>query len=246
MSFPNVIFGSEGLLQQNSSSEIVPVGSLLIIEDGRTFRFTEMFTTAAVVGSLNQTEVHTTDQSGEAIDTLDAGVVDLTTVVTTNTGVTSPEYVNGYIYTDNATTLPMMRIKSTTTATASNSITVTLYHPTPTAIASGNTVSYIKNPWRDVIVHPAPETAPCIGVAKVAITADQFGWLQTSGPASILYDTNTTVIAGIGDPIGPHQGTAGAIGGVADSTPDTLFIVGSALGLVEGDTEQTPCFLRLE
>ncbi len=248
MSFPNIIFGSEAELWHNSSGETVPVGSLMIIEDGRTFRFTEIAASVTtVVNGLLQAEVHTTDQSGEDIGTIAAGETVLTAVGSTSSNVSATEYANGYIYTDNATTLPMVRIKSTTAITAGSTGSVTLYHPTPTIIASGNTVSYIKNPWRDVILKPASaETAPVIGINKVVITADQFGWVQTSGPTTALYDTATTAIAGIGDPVGPHQSVASAIGGVADSTPDTLFIIGSCLGLVEGDTEQTPIYLRLE
>ena len=248
MSFPNIVFGSEGELFHNSADETVPVGTLMIIEDGRHFRFTEIATgVTTVVNGLLQAEVHTTDQSGEALDTLASGVVELTGVITTSSGVTSPEYVNGYIYTDNATTLPMYRIKSTTTATAGNAITVTLYTSTPTAIAAGNTVSYIKNPWRDVILKPASaETAPAIGVNKVVITADQFGWVQTSGPVSALYDSSTTAIGAVGAPVAPDQAVASAVSGIADSGTDTVVQIGTAIGIVEGDTEQTPVFLRME
>lgn len=248
MSFPNIVFGSEGELWHNSAGETVPVGTLMIIEDGRTFRFCEIAAgVTTVIGGLLQAEVHTTDQSGEVVDTLAAGVVQLTGVGSTSSNVAADEYINGYIYTDNATTLPMLRISDNGAITAGSTGTVNLYTKTPTAIAEANTVSYIKNPWRDVILKPASaETAPVIGVNKVVITADQFGWVQTSGPASALYDTATTVIAGIGDPVAPHQSVESALGGVADSTPDTVFIIGSALGLVEGDTEQTPIYLRLE
>ncbi len=58
MSFPNVVHGSEGDLFHDSATEDVPVGTLMITEDGRKFRFTEMFTTGSVVGSLYQAEVH--------------------------------------------------------------------------------------------------------------------------------------------------------------------------------------------
>ncbi|KKL71894.1 hypothetical protein LCGC14_2090370 [marine sediment metagenome] len=249
MSFPNIVFGSEGELWHNSATETVPVGTLMIIEDGRSFRFCEIAASVTtVVGGLLQAEVHTTDQSGEAVGTLDAGVTRLTGVGSTSSGLTLNEYVNGYAYTDNAVTLPMMRIRANSAITAGDSDgTIDLYIKTPTAIASGNTLCYIKNPWRDVILKPASaETAPAIGINKVVITADQFGWVQTSGPASALYDASTTAIATIGDPIAPDQAVASAISGIADSTTDTVIIIGNALGVVEGDTNQTPVFLRME
>jgi hypothetical protein len=246
VSFPNVVQGSEGDLWHNSATEDVPVGTLMVVEDGRWFRFAELFTTASVVGSTYQAEVHLADQSGEAIATLAAGVYQLTGVGSTTSAVVKDELVNGYIYTDNASTLPMMRIKNNSAIAAAGTGTVDLWTVTPTAIAAANTVSYFKNPWRDIIVTPAGETAPVVGVPKVAITANQFGWVQTTGPASCLYDTTTTAIAGIGDPIGPSADVAGAIAGVPNGEPDTMMILGSALGLVEGDTEQTPVWLRLE
>ncbi len=245
MSFPNIVHGSEGDLFHNSANEDVPVGTLMITEDGRKFRFTEMFTSAAAVGSLYQTEVHLVDQSAEAIATLAAGVVTLTDVGSTTSAVVLDELINGYIYTDNAVTLPMMRIKSNTAIGIGGTGTVELWIKTPTAIAAGNTVSYFKNPWRDVIIHPSPETAALVGIPKVAISANQFGWLQTAGPCSALYGS-ATAIAGIGDPVCAGSAVDGSVMGMANGTPDTKVQVGSALGLVEADTEQTPIYIRLE
>lgn len=246
MSFPNVVHGTESDLFHNSSNEDVPVGTLMITEDGRKFRFTEMFTSAAAVGSLYQQEVHTTDQSDEVIDTLAAGVVILTGVGSTNTAVVLNEYSSGYIYTSNAETLPMMRIKGNSAIDAGGSDgVITLWIKTPTAIAAGNVVAYIKNPWRDVIIHPSPETATLVGIPKVAISANQFGWLQTQGPCSALYG-DATNIAGIGDPVSAGSAVDGSVMGMANDTEDTKMQVGSALGLVEADTDQTPIWIHLE
>ena len=245
MSFPNIVHGSEGDLFHNSDSEDVPVGTLMITEDGRFFRFTELFTTVAAVGSLYQQELALADQSGEVIDTLAAGVLSLTGVGSTTSAVVLDELVNGYIWTDNAVTLPMLRIKSNAAIAISGTGTVELWTKTPTAITVNNTVSYLKNPWRDVIIHPSLPTATCVGIPKVAISANQFGWLQTAGPASALYDT-ATAIAGIGDPVSPASAVDGAVMGMANDTEDTVQQVGSALGLVEANTDQTPIYLRLE
>lgn len=245
MSFPNIVHGSEGDLWHNSADEDVPVGTLMITEDGRKFRFTEMFTSASAVGKLYQQEVHLADQSGEAIGTLGAGVYSLTGVGSSTSAVVLNELVNGYIYTDNAVTLPMMKIKSNTAIAIGGTGTIELWTVTPTAIGSGNTVSYIKNPWRDVIIHPSPETATLVGIPKVVISANQFGWLQTTGPCSALYGS-ATAIAGIGDPVSAGSAVDGSVMGMANDTDDTKMQVGSALGLVEADTEQTPIWLHLE
>ena len=245
MSFPNVVHGSEGDLFHDSATEDVPVGTLMVTEDGRKFRFTEMFTTGSVVGSLYQAEVHLADQADEAIGTLAAGVYSLTGVGSSTSAVVKNELVNGYIYSSNAATLPMMKIRSNTAIAISGTGTIELWTVTPTAIAEGNLVSYFKNPWRGVIIHPSPETASLVGIPKVAITASQFGWLQTTGPCSALYGS-ATAIAGIGDPVCGGSAVDGSVMGMANDTEDTKQQVGSCLGLVEGDTEQTPIWLHLE
>ena len=247
MSFPNLIHGSEERVFDDLSTETVPVGSKMILEDGRIFRFTEAAGTALVVGNLNQGAVPSTNTSGEAIATLAAGVTVLTDVVSSSstTGIDLMRF--GYIHTDNATTLPLVRIKSNNLLpTSGTGGEITLFWPTPTAIASGNTVSYYENPWRDVIIHASPATAVYTGVCKTALTANQYGWLQTQGPVSGLYDTGTTAIAAVNDPVVGSVAVDGAFEGAANATADTDPMVGTQMGIIEGNTEQIVIFLRLE
>ena len=249
MAFPHLIHGSEEEVFNSYSTERnVMIGAKMMLADGRLFRYTHVGATALVVGSLNQGVVHTTNYSGEAVGTMAAGVTVLTGVGSTAANGAIDQFKYGYVYTDNATTLPMMQIKSNTLITAAAETgTITLFTATPTIIAAGNTLCYFENPWEDVIVKPASaETAPVVGWAKTAATAEYWAWLQTKGPTTALYDSSTTAIAGIGDPIAPDQAVAGAISGVADGEPDTVLIIGSALGLVEGDTEQTPIWARID
>jgi len=98
MSFPNIVFGSEGELWHNSEVETVPVGTQMIIEDGRIFRFCEIAASVTtVVGGLLQAEVHTTDQSGEALGIIAAGETVLTGAGSTSSNETANEYVNGML-----------------------------------------------------------------------------------------------------------------------------------------------------
>jgi hypothetical protein len=237
----NVIQGSEGMLFRSSATEKVPVGAKMVLTDGREFRMCENFTTALVIGSLNQSEVMTTNTSDEAVATLAAGVTVLTGVGATgaNQAVDSLKY--GYVHTSNALTLPLLRIRSNTLITAAAETgTITLFQPTPTAIAAGNTVSYFKNLWRDVIVKPASAaTAMIVGVSKIALAANYFGWLQVHGPASVLYDATQEAVA-------PDDTTAGACAGATAGDLETVGTIGMAMGLVEGDGEQTMVFLTLE
>ncbi len=250
MSFPRQVQATEDEAFNFYAVEGPPVGTKMVIEDGRTFRFSECgATTALVVGSLNQGEVVSTNFSDEATGALNAaGVTVLTGVRSTGANMAISAMKEGYVYTSAIKNLPLMRVKDNTLVTASATTgTMTLHTPTPAAVASGATLSYFKNPWRDVIVHPATSaTAVLTGICKIALAVDKFGWLQTSGPCTVLYGSGTAAIAGIGDPVGVDAAVAGAAGGLADSSPDDEVIIGVALGLVEGNTEQTAIFLRLE
>ena len=251
MSYPVLYHGGEAEVFQSYATERggVMIGGKLMLPDGRIFRYTHCgSSTALVVGSLNQAQVHTTDQSGEPVATMAAGVTVLTGVDSTSTSPVADQMKFGYVYTDNATTLPMMQIKSNTLITAdAETGTITLFTPTPTIIAAGNTLCYFENPWEDIIVHPASSnTAMVTGICKIALTKAYWGWVQTQGPTTALYGSGTQAIAGIGDPIGVDAAVAGAIGGLANATTDSEVIIGAALGLVEGNTEQTPIFLTLD
>ncbi len=247
MSFPNIVFGSEERIFDDLSSETVPVGTQMVIEDGRIFRFTEAAGAALVVANLNEGAVPSANTTTEVVATLAAGVTVLTSVGTTTANLAANILVNGYVYTDNATTLPLMRIKSNTLllqASTPATNTITLFQPTPTAIAEGNTISYYVNPWRDVLVFATTPVSVPTGVGKVALTANQYGWLQTAGPCSVSYDSTTTAINSVGDPVGPSSNTAGSIMGSAAA--DTIPIIGLQYGVVEGTGEQDLIFLTIE
>lgn len=236
MSFPNILNISEEETFNTYTTEKVPVGSLARVEDGRLYRFSEVGATALVVNDMNQGTAPSANFQTEAVGTLAAGVTVLTGVGSTTGDGAINLFRYGYVHTDDSTTLPIVRIKSNTLiSNGATTGTITLFVPTPTAIAAANTISYIKNPWRDVIqgVVTTPTAVPT-GVCRVAAAADAFCWLQTAGVSSVQYDTATTAIAAVGDPV--QMGVAaGAVGGIP--TVGVTQIVGHLVGMVEADTE---------
>ncbi len=247
MDFPNIIYGVEAEAFNSYTREGPPVGHKMVIEDGRTFRFAEAAGSALVVGSLNQGAVPSANFETEAIGTHAAGVTVLTEVGASTGNGAIGLFKYGWIWTDDTTQLPLMRIKDNTLISeAADTGTITLFNPTPAAITVNSTVSYVKNVWRDVIIHDSPNTAVLTGVCKLALAANEYGWLQTAGPCSVLYDSSGTAVAGIGDPVGVDQLVDGAVSGLADQQVDTDEIIGVSLGIVEADGEQTTIFLKLE
>ena len=162
----------------------------MVVEDGRVFRFAENGGTAAVSGRVFQAIVHTVaDNGAQAVDTLASGVTVLTGVGATNNAVAVNVLDEGYIFIDTAAQLdPVHRIKTNAAISSGGTGNVTLYTETKDAIAAAETVSYIENPWRDIIIHASPQTAPLVGVIVVAVAANEFGFVQTGGLAKVLVD----------------------------------------------------------
>ena len=252
-SFPAIIYGSEEETFNSYATERagVGIGAKLILPDGRNYRYTLAGGTSLVVGSLNQQIVHTTNYSAEAVGTHAAGARQLTGVDSTVGNIAISQFKWGYVYTDNTTALPMMQIKDNlniVTAGDADGI-FDLFTPIPTALVGGtDTLCYFENPWTSIIVTPGTTdpTAIIVGICRIALTTLYWGWVQTAGPTTCLYDSTSQSIAGIGDPVSPDTAVSGACSGSIDGEPDTVQIIGSALGLVEGDTEQTPIFLSID
>ena len=236
MAYPHIINISEQEPFNTYTVEGPRVGTMAVLPDGRVFRFSEVGAAALVINDMNQGTAPSADTQTAAVGTLAAGVTVLTGVGadTNNQAASLMKY--GYVHTDNATTLPITQIKDNTLITqGAETGTITLFFPTKQAIAVGNTISYIRNPWRDVIqgVVTTPTAVPT-GVCRVAAAADAFCWLQTAGVTSVLYSTTTTAIAAVGDPV--KMGVAaGAVGGIP--TVGVTQIVGHLVGMVEADTE---------
>jgi len=245
MSFPNIIHLGEEATFSTYTAERYPVGTRAYAEDGRIFRFAEVGATLLVVGDMTQGTAPSANFQTEVVGTLAAGVTVLTGVgATTGDGAVNL-FKYGYVASDDTTQLPAMRIKSNTLITNGSATgTITLFTPTPSAITVNSTISYIKNPWRDVIQSVATTpTALITGVTRLAAAADSFCWIQTGGICSVQYDTGTTAIAEVGDPVKTGV-AAGAVGGIP--TVGITQIVGHLAGMIEADTEMILVFLCID
>src|SRR3990172_5167803 len=197
MSFPGYTRLSEEQTFSTFTTERVPVGTLGQLEDGRLYRFAENGGVALVVANMIQSEVPLADTLAEAVATLAAGVTVLTGIGGTTADTAANAMKEGYVYSTTAADLnPAYRVKSNTLITAAAATgTITLYSPLVAAIAAASTISYVKNPHRDVVVAVATTpTAQVVGASVNAIALDEFGWLQTRGPCRVLNGGTTTLI----------------------------------------------------
>src|SRR3990167_7249429 len=237
MGFPNIVHGSEELTLITYTTEKLPLGSKMVVEDGRTYRFAEAGGTTLERDECTQGEAPSANFLDEAVATLAAGVTVLTGVGSTTGNGAASLFKNGYIWSSTATNAnPLYRIKDNTLITAAATTgTITLYAATKAAYAAADTITYIKNPWKDIIVTPnATATAVVTGVPSVDIALDAFGWVQTSGPALCLI-AGTVVL---NNPV-ILTSTAGAVGPAASQTTNLTGIIGNCIA-VEATTEHGP------
>lgn len=198
-SFPKETYGSEELTFRTFSTETSPVGSKMTVEDGRTFRFANIGGTAAVSARVFQALVPSANGLTEAVATIEADAKRLTAVGATSANFAANLFKDGYVVVDEEAQLdPIHQIEShDIILSASDASTFVLKSELVDAIAVGENVSYIENPWRDIIVTPSsgPTGFPC-GVVVVAIAANEFGWVATSGVTRILQDLTLIVAEG--------------------------------------------------
>lgn len=116
-------------------------------------------------------------------------------------------------------------------ADSAGTITLTLAEPIDTAGAASETgCDLIANPWRGAVISVADQADQAIGVPVVAITAAQYGFIQTGGPCSVLFDEAVT--NGLAVTIG--SSTVGAVE-AADGAGEQ--VVGVVAGTAGVDTE---------
>ena len=194
--FPKNTFGSEDEAHRTYSVERNPVGMKMIVEDGRTFRFCENGAVAATAANMMQGLVPVIATKGEAVGTIAAGEIDLVNVISTGATQAEDIFNRGYVVIVEAAQLdPVHQILKSGEfpSGGSTGATLTLETPLIDGIESGEVVTYVQNPYRNVIIHPSPPTYLLSGVVVRAIAIDEYGWLATSGPAKVLTDSTLLI-----------------------------------------------------
>lgn len=192
-----------------------PLGTLLVLQDGRRFRYAKMGSTAGVAGSLYQSEVP--DGDHDTLATAANGAVGDRTITITNgsDAIEADLYAEGYAVMEqvaaNAGGGRAYKIEASHDAisgSVSGAIPLAAGEGVEEAFVAGTgTVTLVKSPYDDVIIHPSPPTAAIVGVAAADIPASGFGWLQVHGPCACLIE-GTMVI---GTLVSPSDGTDGAL-----------------------------------
>jgi hypothetical protein len=180
----------------SSSTQLHGIGEYVVTNDGRGYRYCKAGGTALVVGKIQQAKAE--DTSNEQELTITNAAVDDTTIVTTDTVTLALNLLAGGFLIVSEGTLGVgqtYKLKGNTAATAAV-VTFNLDEPVRVATTGTAKVDVKVNPYMSVIVAPTSPTSAIVGAAQYAITASEFGWLQTRGVCAIL--AQGTVVVGDG------------------------------------------------
>ncbi len=235
MGTPVIIYGSPRLQFLEHTTQRLRLGTKMVFPDGRRFVYVEMGATIGVSGQLYQSEAVTTTWANEnATVAADRLALSVTVDVDANTPAKDifkdgflVDETNGHTY-------------SIAGNTKADPTVLTLNDRLETDIATGDTLSMFKSPFKDVIVKvAAAATAPVVGVSVQIIAANSYGWLQTYGLCTVLAEGSLLV----GDLAVASPVAAG--GAVAPASTDLDMNVGNVLE-VGTDGTQATIFLTMD
>lgn len=173
------------------------MGQKLETPSGEVYRYTLMGSTIGVANKIFQSSIPIANWADTDI-TVAMAVGDTTISFTDGgTAFVVDEAAGGTLHPEDIVDLGhIYRVKSNG-ATASNETIMTLENGVTVqnaiAVAANNALTFIKSPWRQIIISPAGiNTAPNAGIGRVIIAANGFGWTQTRGVCTCLFETDAS------------------------------------------------------
>lgn len=197
MAYPVVLHGPEGEQLNTYTDQRFPLGTQLVQQDGRKYRFSKAGGTTLARGEVQQSAANTGNHVGLTAAAMAAGTRSPTQLLAA-TAAALNEYANGYLH---ITVTPdggsMYVIGQHDAVLSSGTITANLAqgYKLNNAWTTSTRVNFVHNPWFGLIRVPITTiTQALVGVAVSAMVNATFGWVQTSGPAAVL--TSGTLILG--------------------------------------------------
>lgn len=174
------------------ATQVLPLGTQGQTRDGRRFRYASAGAVALVPGNMLQAAAPVANHNGVAVQAA-AAIGDLTVSVTLGaTAATANQYAEGLITIYDSTNKGYSYgIKSHPAASASATLTVTLYSDDPlvTALTTSNHADLVANAYAGVIQTPVTTlTGAVVGGAVAPIAISNFGWIQVGGLFNALID----------------------------------------------------------
>jgi hypothetical protein len=234
------IWGNFGDEKDTGTTQLLALGSRMHLPDGRIYRYGQT-DGAQTAGAICQSAVGVANHDMDlAVNTASVGDKSLS-VTLGGTAATEDQYKDGYVYVNDGTGEGnIYKIRQHDAISSGAAGTINLHDGDAIAVAfeAATLVGLVKNPYKDFIVYPTTTTGHAVGVAATDFDDDDFGWLQTWGPAAVLCDVAFAIgnhvrvsdnTAGSGEPLdrdGTHENeeTIGVASLIAPVTTDYGYV----------------------
>lgn len=189
MSFPNTIYTTASAKEHyaDRSEQRYPLGQKMELEDGRIFRHILKSAADAITGELEQGKASVAGDVRLAVVTTAAAVGDLTINFTDQGSAAANYYTEGWVACTKAAAAgalaQIFKVKSHPVFSgAANVVTLDDDQPVRVILAVADELAFSPSPFDGCIIVPINTPTSIIsGVAHAAISASQYGWLQTRG-----------------------------------------------------------------
>lgn len=234
----------------SSATQQHPLGTRGYSQDGRAYAYCRAGAVDLVPGNVVQAAASIAGHLTLAVNTTSGGTtpgstsISVTCVSAVSTGFYNEGYAivasgsgQGYLFT--IATCPAVSTGATGAMILYGEDAIPSM--TNATIATSSKISLVPNPYMNVIQLPVTTaTNVAVGVAVYPITATQFGWIQTWGPAAVLSDDTTAT----GAPLNGVAGTAGRASGFTAASLLSGQNIGNLIAAgVQG--EWRPIFLKI-
>ena len=232
--FPNFLFGSFGDEKVTSTSKIggLPLGTRMVLPDGRVFAHARVGTTALVAGKLYQGkagEANTIFIKNVALAATAAVAATSVSITVAGTALGAGVYDDGYLVTASSIGTGigyLYKVKSAATTAADSTSVVSLADGEGIKVAlegGTTTVGMRKNEFDSVLLTTADTVGvnTICGVACATAAASAYVWLQRKGPAAVFTDNSTVIV---GTPVIASSSVAGAVATFATAAADTTGV----------------------
>jgi hypothetical protein len=211
-----VVVGQE-LFSSSATPKATP-GERVTDGFGRKFRYVKNGAVALVVGNTIQAPAEIAAHYGMTCAAAAVGATSVTVTPGATAGAANL-YANGWLVID---TTPgegyMYPVDSHLAITASVAFVVNLALPIQVALTSSSKATLVSNPYINVIQAPITTlTGVVVGTAVYPIAANEYGWVQTGGPAAVL--TKGTPGPGLAVVVPGSVAGGVVVDGAASATP---------------------------
>ena len=203
------IWGDYGDEKATGTTQLHALSTRMVLPDGRVYYYGQTDgaqTAGAICQSAVKNQYHDMDL---ATNTASSGDKSVTITTVSSGALTEDQYKDGYMYVNDGTGEGhIYKVRQHDAIDASSTGAINLYDgdAIATGFAAGTIVGLAKNPYKDFIVYPTTTTGHAVGVAATDFDDDDYGWLQTWGPAAVLCDVAFVV----GNHVRVSDNTAGS------------------------------------